>query len=150
MDDLTARQTPSRRNLVAMGSVASRCACFGLVGLALIPQYRGFDAPHQFAGLFALGGLYLTVLCWSIPLWGTSLSLAKTLLLTLAACWGPLGFLATQGYRFFAFGEIGRGMKVKDQSILLRFSLWEWMLFFCVTTCVILLVLLLPNRKNAQ
>ena len=45
MRALTAGQSPGRRRLVAAGTVASRCACFGLLGLALIPQFPGLDPP---------------------------------------------------------------------------------------------------------
>ena len=152
MDELTAGQTPWQRKFVAMGSVTSRCSCYGLLALALIPQYPSLVLAHGLGTAFGFGGLYLTVLFyWSVFLWGASLGVAKKArLLTVAVCWGPVGFLVTQGYRFFAYGEIGRKIRVTDQSHFLRFSLWEWMLFFCAMTSVFLLLLLLPDRKNAQ
>jgi hypothetical protein len=53
---------------------------------------------------------------WPFPLWGTSMGLTKNLLSTLGAYWGPVGFLVTQGYRFFAYGEIGDEIKGKRHS----------------------------------
>jgi hypothetical protein len=150
MRELTARQAPWQRRLVAIGTACSRGSCFGLIGLALIPQYPGLDPAHQLAGACAFGGMYVTMLFfWCVPLWSTSLGVAKLLLLTVCAYWGPVGWCATQGYRFFAFGEVGRKILVKNQSLLLRFSLWEWLLFVCGSTSMILLVLLLPEDKQA-
>ena len=149
MEELTAGLSPWRRKLVRMGVAASRYACFGLIALALIPQYRVLDALHQIAGVFAFGGLYITVLfLWSIPLWGTSLGFTKTSLITLGACWAPVGFLITQGYRYAAYGEIGDQIKTRHESLLLRFSFWEWLLYFCLMFSLVVYVSVLP-RKNS-
>jgi hypothetical protein len=70
--------------------------------------------------------------------------------LTLAAYWGPIGFLATQGFRFFVYGEAGHIIKVKHESLILRFSLWEWLLFWGLMMTVILFVLLLPASQKSK
>lgn len=147
IESLTVGRKPWRENLVRIGSTTARYSCYGLIALALIPQYKGMDPIHQLAGVFAFGGMYVAVLYfWCLPLWGTLLGWVKPLLATFGAYWGPVGFLVTQGYRFFAYGEIGDEIKVRNQSLLLRFALWEWMLFFCLMTSLVVLVLILPDR----
>ena len=130
---MTAEQSPGRRRLVAAGTVASRCACVGLLGLALIPQFPGLDPAHQLAGVLAMGGLYVALWIFAgILICSPPISLAKTLLFGLALGWGPVGFLLTQGWRFFAYGEVGHDVHASYQYPLLRFSLWEWLLYFCL------------------
>jgi len=184
MRALTAGQSPGRRRLVAAGTVASRCACVGLLGLGLVPQYPGLDPAHQLSGVLAMGGLYVAlwifagILISSPP---TSLEpirepcrrrgrshfapttpqnrdsprqlsdrrLAKTLLFGLALGWGPVGFLLTQGWRFFVYGEVGHDVNVSSQCLLLRFSLWEWLLCFCLFPALPLVVWRLPDPRSA-
>ena len=111
----TAGQSPGRRRLVIAGTFASRCACVGLVGLALIPQYPGLDPAHQLAGVLAMGGLYVALWIFAgILICSPPISLAKTLLFGLALGWGPVGFLLTQGWRFFVYGELGHDVTVSS------------------------------------
>jgi hypothetical protein len=150
MRALTAGQFPGRRRFVAAGTVASRCACFGLVGLALIPLFPVLDPAHELAGVLAMGGLYVAMWCFAgILICSPPISLAKTLLFGLAVGWGPVGFLLTQGWRFFVYGELGHDVNVSPQWLLLRFSLWEWLLFFCLFTAQVVVVSRLPDRWSA-
>jgi fatty acid desaturase len=93
-----------------------------------------------------MGGAYVTLLFF----WGASIfkiremSVARLALFTASAWWAVAGFLGTQGYRFLAYGELGHDLKHRSESILLRFSLWEWMLFAAVTTSFAILLALLP------
>ena len=149
MRALTAGQSPGRRRLVAAGTVASRCACVGLLGLALIPQYPGLDPAHELAGVLAMGGLYVALWIFAgILICSPPISLAKTLLFGLALGWGPVGFLLTQGWRFFVYGEVGHDVNVSSQYLLLRFSLWEWLLYFCLFPALLLVVLCLPDPRS--
>jgi len=141
MRALTAGQFPGRRRLVAAGTVASRCACFGQVGLALIPQFPGLDPAHELAGVLAMGGLYVAMWIFAgILVSSPPISLAKTLLFGLVVSWGPIGFLVTQGWRFFVHGELGHDVSASAEYLLLRFSLWEWLLFFCLFPSLLLVV----------
>jgi len=150
MEELTARQARAGRRLVSLGSICLRCACFGLLGLALAPQGAKLDLVHQTAGVFAFGGMYLALLfLWIAPLFKIrEMSGARLTVFAVSAWWGVAGFLATQGYRFFAYGELGRHLKHKSESVFLRFSLWEWMLFAAVTTSFVILVALLPAKAE--
>ena len=149
MRALTAGQSPRRRRLVVAGTVASRCACFGLVGLALIPQFPGLDPAHELAGVFAMGGLYVALWIFAgILVCSPPISLGKTLLFGVALGWGPVGYLVTQGWRFFVYGELGHDVNVSPQYLLLRFSLWEWLLFFCLFPSLLLVVLGLPDPRS--
>ena len=152
MEKLTIRQTDRGRRLVSLCTISMRCACLGLVGLALVRQSYHPDALHVISGVFAMGGAYVTLLFfWGAPLFKIrEMSGARLTLFTLSAWWGVAGFLATQGYRFFAYGELGHDLKHRSESILLRFSLWEWMLFAAVTTSFALLVALLPAKVEAE
>lgn len=147
---LTAGQSTGRRRLVATGTAASCCACAGLLGLALIPQYPGLDPAHQLAGVLAMGGLYvaLWIFAW-ILICSPPISVAKTMLLVLSLGWGPVGFLLTQGWRFFVYGEVGHDVNVSSPYLLLRFSLWEWLLYFCLFPGLLLVVSLLPDSRSA-
>lgn len=152
MHELTSGQSPTCRTRVALGERCLRVACWGLLGLALIPQVPGFDLGHQAAGALAFGGFYVTVLfLWLIPFLGIpELSTAMRVGFAFSAWWSVVGFLATQGYRFFAYGELGRRITHKGQSVLLRFSLWEWMLFVGITSSFVLLVVLLTDCQEAR
>ena len=66
----------------------------------------------------------------------------------LAVGWGPAGFLLTQGWRFFVYGELGHDVNVSPQYLLLRFSLWEWLLFFCLFPALLLVVFRLPDPRR--
>jgi hypothetical membrane protein len=145
MQKRTARRARWLGKLVRLSCVASRCATFGLIALALIPQYKTLDPLHQIAGVFAFGGLYLAQILLCATLWGLPLNRPQIVLATVGILWGPIGFLATQGFRCLVYGEIGDPIKVRNQSLLLRFPLWEWMLYFCLITSLILLVLLLSD-----
>ena len=149
MRALTVGQSPGRRGIVAAGTVASRCACFGLVGLALIPQIPGLDHAHELAGVLAMGGLYVALWIFTgILVCSPPVSLGKTLLLGVAVGWGPVGYLLTQGWRFFVYGELGHDVNVSPQYLLLQFSLWEWLLFFCLFPSLLLVVLRLPSAPS--
>jgi hypothetical protein len=151
MRALTAGRSPGQRRSVAAGTVASRCACFGLLGLALIPQFPGLDPAHELSGVLAMGGLYVAMWLFAgILICSPPISLAKTLLLGLAVAWGPVGFLLTQGWRFFVYGELGHDVKVSPQYLLLRFSLWEWLLFICLFPSLLLVVLRLPSPPGGR
>jgi hypothetical protein len=152
MEALTARQAHGGRRLVSLGSICMRCSCFGLAGLALAPQSHNIDAIHVISGVCALGGVYVTLLFfWGAPLFKIQeMSVARLALFTLSAWWGVAGFLATQGYRFFAYGELGHDVKHRGESVFLHFSLWEWMLFASATTSFAMLVALLPSKVETN
>jgi hypothetical protein len=144
---LSAGQVDATGRLVSLGSICMHCASFGMAGLALVPQGSKLrDLVHIISGVFAFGGLYVTLLF----LWGPALfkfremSAARLTFFTVSAWWAVVGFLTTQGYRYFVYGEVGHDLKRKGESIFLRFSLWEWMLFAAVTTAFATLVALLP------
>lgn len=146
MKELTLRQTGRDRWQVSLGSICLRCACLGMAGLALVPQGpQYYDLIHTISGVFAFGGVYVTLLF----LWGPALfqvpemSAPRLAIFVLSAWWAVAGFLITQGYRFFAYGEMGHHNN-KGESVLLHFSLWEWMLFAAVTSSFAILVALLP------
>ena len=143
---LTAGQSPARRRLVAAAALASRCSSIGLVGLALIPQLPGLDHAHELAGVLAMGGMYVALWLIAGLLAGSPpTSAGKTWLLILAVGWGPAGFLLTQGWRFFVYGELGHDVEAGPQYLLLRFSLWEWPLFVCLFPALLLVVACLPS-----
>ena len=151
MEALTVRQSSGGRRLVSLGSMGMRCACLGMLGLALVPQGRGlFDLIHTISGVFAFGGVFVTLLF----LWGPALfhvremSAARWALFTVSAWWAVAGFLVTQGFRYLAYGEVGHDHKHGNESVFLHFSLWEWMLFASVTTSFALLVTLLPAKAE--
>lgn len=147
---LTAGQSSGGRRLAAAGAVASRCACVGLLGLALIPQYPGLDPAHELAGVLAMGGLYVALWIFAgILVCSPPRRLTQTLLFALALGWGPAGFLLTQGWRLFVYGEVGHDVGASSQYLLLRFSLWEWLLYFCLFPALLLVVLRLPDPRSA-
>jgi len=153
MNELTARQSAGSKRLVFLGSIGMRCACIGLAGLALAPQGPRLDSIHVVSGVFAMGGAYMSLLYfWGAPLFKVrKMSGARLALYMVSAWWGVAGFLATQGYRFFAYGELGHDLKHRSESVLLRFSLWEWMLFAAVTTSfATLLAVLPPNVETSE
>jgi hypothetical protein len=152
MAELTSGQSDGGRRLVSLGAICLRGACLGLAGLALAPQGHTFDTMHVISGVFAMGGAYVTLLFfWGAPLFHVGeMSRARLAFFTVSAWWGVVGFLATQGYRFFAYGEVGHDYTHKGESLLLRFSLWEWMLFAAVTTSFALLVALLPPKIHGM
>ena len=93
-----------------------------------------------------MGGLYVALWIFAGLLTRTApISLAKTLLFCLAVGWGPVGYLLTQGWRFFVYGELGHDVNVSPQGLLLRFSLWEWLLFFCLFPALLVVVWRLPD-----
>ncbi len=147
MEELTSTHTRRGRRLVALGSICLRCSCFGLLGLALVPQGDLLEPLHQAAGAFAFTGMYATLLfLWGVPLFQVrEMGAARLALFTFSAWWGVVGYLGSQGYRFFAYGELGRHFR-PGECILLRFSLWEWLLFAAVTTSFATLVALLPEK----
>jgi hypothetical protein len=151
MEELTSRHSCGVRNLASLGSVFTRCGCLGMAGLALVPQGpKLYDLIHTISGVFAFGGVYVTLLF----LWGPALFLIRKIsatrlaLFTLSAVWAVVGFLVTQGYRFLALGEMGHHYKHKSESVLLRFSLWEWMLLAAVTTSFAVLIAILPAKND--
>jgi len=148
MEELTIMQAGGGRRLVTFGSICMRCACLGLAGLALAPQGPRLDLIHVISGVVAMGGAYLTLLLfWGAPLFKVQqMSVARLALFSVSAWWAVAGFLVTQGFRFFAYGELGHDLRHKGESILLRFSLWEWMLFAAVTTSFATLLALLPSK----
>ncbi|HEX4147169.1 MAG TPA: hypothetical protein VHY91_26970 [Pirellulales bacterium] len=144
-----AGQFAGRCRVVAAGTFASRCACVGLVGLALIPQFPDLDPAHELAGVLAMGGMYVAL--WSfagVLICGAPISVAKTLLFVLGVGWGPVGFLLTQSWRFFVYGELGHDGHASPRYLLLRFSLWEWLLFICLFPALLLVVLRLPDPPS--
>jgi len=133
MRALTADRSLRQRRLAAWGAWAARCASIGMFGLALVPQLPGLDPPHQLAGVMAMGGLYVALwLFVGILIASLPIGPMGAVLLIAAVAWGPIGFLATQGWRFFRYGELGHDAKVTPQLPLLQFSLWEWLLYFCL------------------
>jgi len=152
MHELTLTHPDGGRRLVSMGTISMRCALFGLAGLALVPQSHHLDALHIVSGVFAMGGAYITLLYfWGAPLFTVrEMSPTRRALITVSAWWGVAGFLGTQAYRFLAYGEVGHDWKHHGESILLRFSLWEWLLFAAVTTSFALLIALLPERQDLR
>jgi len=152
MEELTSRHTRRGKRLVSIGTICMRCACFGMAGLALVPQNHNLDIIHVISGVFAFGGVYVTLLFfWSVPLFKVQeMSVARLVLFTVSAWWAVVGFLTTQGYRFFAYGEVGHALKHRRESVFLRFSLWEWMLFVALTTSFAILVALLPSKSETD
>jgi hypothetical protein len=151
MRALTAGQSAARRKLAAAGTIASRCACFGLIGLAVVPQLPGLDPAHQLAGVLAMGGQYVALWIFAgIVVCSPPISVAKAMLFGVALGWGPVGYLATQGWRFFVYGELGHDVNVSPQCLLLHFSLWEWLLFFCLFPALLLVVWVLPDPASEQ
>jgi hypothetical protein len=106
-----------------------------MVGLAVTPQGDLLDPVHQAFGALAMGGLYAALLvCWPLALRlvpASRIRVGCRVLLWVASGWGVLGFLVTQGFRFLAYGELGHVLKDRHESLWLRFSFWEWMLFAC-------------------
>jgi len=150
---LTTGQARGGIRLVALGSICMRCTCLGLMGLALVPQGSNLrDTIHTTSGVFAFGGEYVAFLfLWGVALFKVrEMSGARLAFFTVSAWWAVAGFLATQGYRFIAYGELGHDVKHKGESILLHFSLWEWMLFAAVTTSFAILVALLPVKVETD
>ena len=93
-----------------------------------------------------MGGLYVALWIFAgILICTPPIILAKNLLLGLAVSWGPIGYLATQGWRFFVYGELGHDVNVSPQYLLLQFSLWEWLLYLCLFPSLLLVVLRLPD-----
>lgn len=148
MHEITLGQNQSPRRFVSMGSFCLHLSCVGLMGLALAPQGERFDLVHKASGALAMGGMYATLLIlWSAPLFkAVPMSVGRVATLLFSTWWGVIGFLLTQGYRFFAYGELGRVLKHKHESILLRFSLWEWMLFVAGTTAFVVFFAFLPSQ----
>jgi hypothetical protein len=146
MTNITLHQDQRQRNRSSLGSLCLRLSCFGLMGLALIPQGERFDVMHKASGALAMGGMYAALLVlWSAPLSHSGHGGAgRKALLLASAWWGVIGFLATQGYRYFAYRELGRAVKQQDESLLLRFSLWEWMLFVAGILAFVVFFALLP------
>jgi hypothetical membrane protein len=148
MDALHKSSPPGIQWKVRWGARLLRLAWVGMLGLALIPQYRGLDPAHQLAGVFAFGGLYVTMLF----LWGRTwravpqVARWKVLVFHLSAWWGVVGFLGTQGYRFFR-GDAADWHSVDGicRNPVFRFSLWEWNLFIALTTAFALFLLILPG-----
>jgi hypothetical protein len=154
MKALHKTSPPGIQRKVRWGAWLLRLSCLGLVGLALIPQYgyAWLDAGHQTSGVFAMGGMYATLLF----LWGRTwravpqVAKWKVVAFHVAAWWAVVGFLGTQGYRFF------RGdMKNDVHSIVgiarnpfFRFSLWEWNLFIGLTSAFFLFLLILPESPS--
>lgn len=96
-----------------------------------------------------MGGMYVALWLFAAILASSPpTSVAKTLLFVLAVGWGPAGFLLTQGWRLFVYGELGHDAIVSPQHLLLRFSLWEWLLFVCLFPALLLVVVRLPKRWN--
>jgi hypothetical protein len=153
MRELTTDQSRGTRRLVSIGAVCMRCGCLGMAGLALAPQRHGLgDLLHVIAGVFAFGGVYVTLLFfWSVPLFRVrDMSAVRLTLFTLSAWWAVIGYLSTQGFRYFAYGEAGHDLKHRGESILLRFSLWEWMLFAALVSSFAVLVAVLPTEMNPR
>lgn len=152
MRALTAAQSAGRRRLVAAGTLAGRSACVGLLGLAVIPQSPSLDAAHQLAGVLAMGGLYVALWIFAgILTTSPRASLAKALFFGVVVGWGPAGFLLTQGWRYFAYGEAGHDVSASTQHLLLlRFSLWEWLLYFCLFPALVLVVCCVPEQKGSE
>jgi hypothetical protein len=153
MRTLADEQNPGTRHLVKWGSLCLRASCLGLLGLALTPQGPTLlDAMHQTAGVFAFGGMYVTLLgFWGVPLFRLrTIGTARLTVLVVSSWWAVIGFLATQGYRFFALGELGHSAHEKHESLLLRFSFWEWMLLVGVTSAFYLLIALLPGDSQSR
>ena len=93
-----------------------------------------------------MGGMYVALWIFAAILAGSPpTSWAKTWLFVLAVGWGPAGFLLTQGWRFFVYGELGHDVSANPQHLLLRFSLWEWLLFVCLFPALLLVVACLPG-----
>ncbi len=116
-------QSAVRGRLLAAGTLAGRVACFGMVGLALIPQSPALDAAHRVAATLAMGGMYVALWCFVAILIGHAhCSRAEALLLVAAVGWGPIGYLVTQGWRFFAWGDVvhdtGAGARLAAVAVL--------------------------------
>lgn len=96
-----------------------------------------------------MGGLYVAMWIFAgILICNPPIGVAKALLFGMAVGWGPVGFLVTQGWRFFIYGELGHDVNVSPQSLLLRFSLWEWLLFFCLFPSLLIVVFGLPDTAS--
>ncbi|MGB8353711.1 MAG: hypothetical protein WCD79_07490 [Chthoniobacteraceae bacterium] len=152
MKELIAGQSRTGIMLAALGSICMRCTCLGLMGLALVPQGSDLrDIIHITSGVFAFGGEYVTFLfLWGVALFKVrEISAPRLAFFTASAWWAVVGFLTTQTYRFFAYGEVGHEIKHKGESLLLHFSFWEWMLFAAVTTSFAIFVALLPAKIKA-
>ena len=151
MKELTTGQTHGAIRLAALGTICMRCTCLGLMGLALVPQGSNLrDTIHTTSGVFAFGGEYVTFMfLWGVAIFKVrGMSVPRLAFFTISAWWAVVGFLTTQAYRFFAYGEVGHAVKHKGESIFLHFSFWEWMLFAAVTTSFAILVALLPANTE--
>jgi hypothetical protein len=150
MKELTCTLDDGTKRLVTLGSICVLVSCAGSMGLALTPQGPKLDAVHKAAGACAFSGMYVTLLYfWGLPLFRLrTISAARLTLFVLSAWWAVVGFLVTQGYRFFALGELEHSAHEKHESLFLRFSFWEWMLFFGVTASFAVLVAVLPAPKR--
>jgi hypothetical protein len=146
LESVTLHADQAQPKRVPFSSLCLHLSCLGLMGLALVPQGERWDLVHKASGALAMGGMYGALLALlSVPLFKAGpLGAGRVVLLQVSAWWGVVGFLVTQGYRFFAYGELGHVMKHKDESLLLRFSLWEWMLFVAGTLAFVVCFALVP------
>lgn len=150
MEALHKASPPGIQLKVRWGARLLRLSCWGLLGLALIPQYSVLDLGHQIAGVFAFGGLYVTMLF----LWGRTWRIIpqvakwKVLAFHLSAWWGVVGFLATQGYRFVRGDMNWHSVAGICRNPIFRFSLWEWNLFIALTGAFVLFLVILPGPPS--
>lgn len=117
----------------------------GLIGIGLIPQFEPdiFKLIHFINAVMALGGQYLCLGFYGICFLLDERIRSNKLLIpyTILGWFAPIGTIITQSIRF--------SQNILDNTVfILNFSIWEWMLLYCIFADLILLMFMLKEELD--
>ena len=136
------RRVVKIHKLAYVGTFFLLASLIGMIGIGLIPQFEPdiFNIIHFINAIMALGGQYLCLGFYGICfLMEKSIRSNKLLITYTVLGWfAPIGTIITQSIRF--------SMGILDNTVfILNFSIWEWMLLYCIFLDLILLLFMLKE-----
>ncbi|NHI92523.1 MAG: hypothetical protein EAX96_08460 [Candidatus Lokiarchaeota archaeon] len=137
------RRLVSIHKIAFIGTFFFYIAIIGIIGVGAIPQLNLeiFKLIHFINAILALGGFYLCLGFYGICLLLEKKIRNDKLLIpfTILGWFAPIGTIITQVIRF--------SLSIPDNSILiLNFSVWEWLLLYCIFVDLILLIFILREE----
>jgi hypothetical protein len=125
-------------------------SAIGMIGVGAIPETDNSQILHELNAGLAFSGLYFGILFAVIVLvrYGR-LRLRHSLLLVISWLSGPVGFMFTQALHTSSIHLlVNVSYGTEGYPWYLRFSMWEWMLFFSIFISLIIFMRILPDLNE--
>jgi hypothetical membrane protein len=133
--------------ITKMGTILLYVSAIGSIGVGVIPQFAhvSFQTIHVINAGMALGGLYLGMFFWGLPLLKEKIMQKKLVLIAIFGWGAPIGFIITQSIRLMInVPEILE--QISTLPWYFTFQTWEWLLMICIMAAFLILIYAIPEE----